>query len=313
MSWQAYRIVFEAKSSIHIGYHKLGFIQRTRYYITGRNMWGAMTANLARTPPFKELLNKDKLEKLYEDVGNKILNEQVLVSYFFAAIGHSEPLLPRYTDEGLVYGSYPSEVFEKLFIRSFGQTAIEPMNNTAEEASLHETEYIASVINVDNQQKQVYFVGYIFIKEGALYEGRSIGFDDGEIKINDAIEEILVGGERKYGFGRLVLYNHEKMDDKSSLMFGSQLILNDTEVRVRIEKDHPIPSIPSHLDIETKVQMKGDIEPLVGREWGEAPRSDGGKVIGAGQKITKARICWVPGSILGESKTLKIGPFGILE
>ncbi|MEW6002894.1 MAG: hypothetical protein AB1638_09650 [Nitrospirota bacterium] len=310
MSWQVYRIVFGAKSPLHIGFHKLGFIQRTRYYITGRNMWGAITANLARTTPFKELLNKDKLEKLYTDVGNKILNEQVLVSYFFAAIDYSEPLLPCYTDEGLVYGSYPSEVFERLFIRSFGETAIEPTCNTAEEGSLHETEFISPVIDEDNQQKQVYFVGYIFIKEGATYEGQTIGFGDGKIKINDAIEEILVGGERKYGFGRLAVYNSEEMDDKGSLMFGSKLILNDTKVRLEIEKDRPI---PFHLDIETKVQMKGDIEPLVGREWGEVTTSDGEKVIGAGQRITEARICWVPGSILQEPKTLKIGPYGILE
>jgi hypothetical protein len=322
MSFQAFKLIYQAKNPINIGYHKLGFIQRTRYYITGRNMWGTITSNLARCLKYdamKALPETDEtpLERHYKNIGTNLVNKDIYVSYFYPSIVGEESLIllmPKFTNEGIIYGKYSIGEFERLFIRSFGETAIEPACNTAEEGSLHETEYIAPVIEEDNQQKQVYFVGYIFVKEGLKHEDQTIGFNEGIIKIKDVVREILVGGERKYGFGRLVLDDDKtkKINDKDSFMFdvGTRLILNDTEVRVEIEKDCPI---PAHLDIETKVQMKGDIEPLVGREWGEVTGSDGKIIVGAGQKITDARICWVPGSIMEETRILEIGPYGIFE
>jgi len=318
MSWEVYRLIYQAKAPMHVGYHKIGFIQRTRYYITGRNMWGAIAANLARSLEFDAMKTvqrscKTPLEQHYENIGISLLNKDILISYFYPTTNSEKPhpILPRFEPTGLKYGEYPNEEFERLFIRSFGQTAIEPANNTAEEGSLHETEYIAPSVELNGDQKEVYFVGYIFMKGKINYQNKSVGFDEGDIKIKEAIRELFVGGERKYGFGRLVLSDKsKKIKDKNPCMFGNQLILdNDKYVKVKIEKETPI---PAHLDIEVKACMKGDIEPIVGREWGEIKDSEGKSIIGPGQKVSGAKICWMPGSILLERKEFSLGSFGIL-
>lgn len=293
MSWQIYKLVYQAKSPIHIGYHKLGFIQRTRYYITGKAMWGAITANIARAFYGEQGAN----DKNYETVG-EILRSDIIPSYFYPAIEQEQPLLPMFTSEGLRYDTYTQEEFEQRFIHSFGQTAIEPANLTAEEATLHETEYIAPVIEEKDGQKPVYFVGYIFINEaGQKWK------DWQEIK--KAIEEIFVGGERKYGFGRLSLVDKFSCQDD----FFDYVVDKSTGL-FSIQKDEPIPKpIPAHLPVKDNPSLKGDIEPLVGREWGTGKSGE----VGFGQKVSDAEICWVPGSVLTKKETLKLVGYGKLS
>ena len=65
----------------------------------------------------------------------------------------------------------------------------------------------------------------------------------------------------------------------------------------------------SHVNIENldiKLELiRGDIEPLVGREWNER---------GSGQKISQiAKICIAPGSCLHLSSEFIIGGFGIWD
>ncbi len=48
VTWKCYKIVFRAEAPIHIGYKQIGILKTTRYYITGRAIWGAITANLTR-------------------------------------------------------------------------------------------------------------------------------------------------------------------------------------------------------------------------------------------------------------------------
>ncbi|MEK7275567.1 MAG: hypothetical protein AAB110_09955 [Candidatus Desantisbacteria bacterium] len=295
MSWHIHKLVYQAKSPIHIGYHKLGFIQRTRYYITGKAMWGAMTANITRA------FCPDADTDAYENVGGK-LRTDIIPSYFYPAIYKENPLIPKFTSQGLQYGScslyppYPAEEFERLFIRSFGQTAIEPENLTAEDNTLHEIEYIAPVIEEKDEQKSVCFVGYIFINEAGQK------WKDWE-KIKGDIKEIFVGGERKYGFGRLNLDNLHSQDSVGDF-FGYKVVDTSTG-SFTIPKDKPI---PAHLLTKDNPSLKGDIEPLVGREWGEKD----GKV-GFGQQVSNAKICWVPGSVLTTGETLKLGEYGRLS
>ena len=44
MAWRAYKIVLRLRSPLHIGRGKVGNLQRTRPYVAGRNLWGALTA-----------------------------------------------------------------------------------------------------------------------------------------------------------------------------------------------------------------------------------------------------------------------------
>jgi len=295
MVWKAYRLVYQAKSPIHIGWHTLGYIKLTRYYITGKAMWGAMTANLTRT------LGKTEISE-YETFGS-LMKEKILTSYFFPAIVPDFPLLPRFTDNGLIYGKddhkMPASEFERLFIKSYGQTAVVPHSNTAEDETLHESEFISSVVYEKDEQKPVYFVGYVFISDEAKYNNLPVKWEN----IKEAVSEIFVGGDRKYGWGRLLL-DEEKTDEVTdSMVFGNTLYSDDNDLKIEIKKKH---SIPAHLKVNSLVNLKGDIEPLVGMEF------ETGK--GFGQQVSKAEICWMPGSIIEEEKTraFRIGDYGIL-
>ena len=296
MNWEIYKLVYQAKSPIHIGYHKLGFIQRTRYYITGKTIWGAMTANITRA--FYEKADVGN----YKYVGEKFQND-IIPSYFYPAIDKENPLIPKFTSQGLQYGScslyptYPAEEFERLFISSFGQTAIEPANLTAEDETLHETEYIAPVIEEDNKQKPVYFVGYIFMKTPTIDFNGERRLED----IEGAIKEIFVGGERRYGFGRL---NLDSPPELMNSFFGYKIDTSTTSFTIPGENP-----IPGHLPVSVNLNLKGDIEPLVGREW--EPGKNG--KVGFGQKVSVAEICWVPGSVLTKEATLRLVGYGRLS
>lgn len=299
MGWKAYKLVYQAKSPVHIGWHTLGYIKLTRYYITGKNIWGAMTANIVRT-----LYRHED----YRAVG-ELLKNNILISYFYPAINFQNPLLPKFQDNGLYYGQYSESDFERLFIQSYGQTAVLPESNTAEDQSLHESDFISHYIEGEDTKKHqnVYFVGYIFIHNSASHKGQTLTWEN----IERAITEIFVGGDRKYGWGRLLLETEKTAEVTDGKIFGNQLEPKDGDVCFKIAKNT---HIPAHLELKTEgnIKISGNIEPLVGLDWGTHETSPG--KIGAGQKISNAKICWMPGSFVVEAEggKLKIGEFGIL-
>jgi len=314
MSWNVYRLVYQALSPIHIGWHTLGYIKLTRHYIPGKNIWGAMTANLTRTYGAKGIDG-------YKEFGD-LLKTKILTSYFYPALDFNKPLLPHFTKQGLCYGvhavedctakddNYIVEEFERRFIGSFGQTAILPQSNSAEDESLHESEYISHCIKKNREYEPVFFVGYIFLKKEADFNGRKVGLTTGDVRLMPAIQELFVGGDLKYGWGRLKLQNIQKDEGCEEKMFGYKFSLNSESVCIKIPERFPI---PAHLRIESDFKVKGDIEPLVGRQWGTVRDSEGKEIGGAGREISNAGICWVPGSIVEEeTEPLQIGEFGIL-
>lgn len=283
MTWKAYRLVYRALSPVHIGYHKLGFIQRTRYYITGRNMWGAMTSALVRVGAAFDI-------KKYHEIGTGCMNKKVIAGYFYPALDPAEPFVPRYGEDGLNYGGMDAPDFERSFIKSFGQTAIDPSINTAEESSLHETEYLAGTIDF----KLMFYVGHVFVKMDS-----DVAKDwDAHNGFEETVKELFVGGERKYGFGRLALKDSSMVKD----VFGCAFNGDVERPCITVHVNHPL---SAHLCVSNGLKVKGDIEPFVGRSW------DAKK--GAGQKIESAGVCWTPGSILVEGGELEIKAFGILH
>ena len=48
MTWRAFEVVLRLRSPMHIGCGKVGNLQRTRPYVTGRVLWGALTMRLTR-------------------------------------------------------------------------------------------------------------------------------------------------------------------------------------------------------------------------------------------------------------------------
>src|SRR5712692_8407277 len=72
MTWVTYQVTFRLLSPMHIGWRKLGNLQQTRPYVTGRSLWGALTARITR-----ELGSSD-----YEKIG-KQADQQLAFTYFY--------------------------------------------------------------------------------------------------------------------------------------------------------------------------------------------------------------------------------------
>ena len=309
MTWNIQRLVYQAKSPIHIGWHTLGYIKLTRHYIPGRTMCGAITANMTRTYGNKGVDSYNVFKEIFKT--------KILTSYFYPAIDPDAPLLPRFTGQGMEYGftgstCLPKADFERNFIGSFGQTAVLPQSNTAEDNTLHESEYISPCINKKGVCNSLFFVCYLFIKDDASFHDKKVAWSNKEISLKSAMQDIFVGGDLKYGWGQLKLDNNPAVEKHQKKIFGYDFIEKDGLPCMEIPPDSPI---PAHLLIDSKITAKGDIEPMVGREFGNVKNSKGEERNGAGKKISRAKLCWIPGSVItGDTKqTLQISSYGLLS
>ncbi|MHA1723080.1 MAG: RAMP superfamily CRISPR-associated protein [Candidatus Baldrarchaeia archaeon] len=318
--WFCYKAYLEAKAPIHVGYGaKLGIVDRTRYYIPAKNIWGALTSLIAKS------IMESYSPKTYQIVG-EFLNENIKLSYFFpieywkdyGKIHVEQVFAPCYTDEGLKFGvcknkkKISPEEFERIFISSFVSTALNKTSKSAEEGALHEIEFIKDKIKYDTETKPTFFMGYFFAKDKFLkinVEGKEV-----EITLENSIEvdgvklnELWIGGERNYGFGKVKIFSLEKTDQKEVNLFNSGMKTDTTGENILVKSEDKNKIALSHVNIENlgiKV-VKGDLEPLIGREWTEE---------GSGQKISQtAKICITPGSQFTCEDEMVIQNFGIWE
>jgi len=315
MAWNCYLTTFRAKSPIHIGYRQIEILKTTRYYITGRAMWGAITANLTRA------LFENPSPEDYRVVGN-FVRKNIRTTYFYPAIKNTDienpeewseigvkdylVFLPNYIN-GLKFGKILKEEFEQIFIGSFVSTALESTTKAAEEGSLHEFEFIRDKVKIGESIADVYWVGYLFIKEDELEGIRIESCNEGDVAISmgttkrhlrDTIAQLYVGGERNYGLGKVELV---ELQPENNLLFGKYNILLDKENPTICLDDAPI---IDHMILNGSETIKyGEIEPVVGLEWSDK---------GAGQEVSKAKICATPGSILPKM-CLQIVDYGFLN
>lgn len=299
MSWHCYQLTFKIVSPLHIGFHKVMHLYRTRYYVYGKLLWGAVTAKLTKL-----------LESDYQVVG-AFLREAMRFGYFYIS-AQNEIYLPKYTEEGLKFHTLTISNFEKKFIYSMASTAIEPNSLTAEEGMLYEVEFINPYTLDDS--KEVYLKGLIWIKE---FNGKGVQlkktntnewlfkFNDKEINfVKEVINRLQIGGERRCGFGVIEHHKECSMIEKDhDMIFPGRWEEVDGEVFITLQEGDPI---WAHALCSSDLKIKGDIEPLVGREWDESRK-------GTGRKLTSAGLYWCIGSqVLGQTK-FKIKDYGTWE
>jgi len=265
MAWKGYRLVYRLLSSLHIGHHIIGNVQRSRHYVPGRNMWGAVTARWARA------LARDG-EPDYKGVGQQV-REQVIFSYFYPTLTPDDVSLPPYDAR-----------WERQFISSSVSTAIEPGSLSAAGESLHEVEFIQPRVRVENV-KPVYLVGYLYTGEKQVDN------------LLELIQELQIGGERGYGFGRLQQCGCSPAGD----IFGYLVDTAGERPAFTIPQGQPL---PAHTRVEG-VPARGEIEPLVGRETTCGRRW--------GHKLSQALICWAPGARVERDTPVRVGDYGVLE
>ncbi|HEY4034482.1 MAG TPA: hypothetical protein VGL94_11020 [Ktedonobacteraceae bacterium] len=232
MTWTAYHVSLRMLSPMHIGWRKLGNLQQTRAYITGRTLWGALTARITREQGRND----------YREIG-RLVDEYLTFTYFY----------PSTKPNTVTHWPWPNQwdEFAWTFLSSYASTALED-GHSAEAGSLHETEFIAPYAR-DEEQKPVFLVGYIFERGDCnplLHGWRK------------ALDRLQIGGERSYGWGRVRLEGTCELVTTNKC-FGYDLFC---------DKDHPQITVPedkellAHTVDPNNDHITGSIEPLLGRE-----------------------------------------------
>ena len=229
MSWTAYKVVLRLLTPLHIGAGALGNVQRTRPYVHGKALWGALTARLTRDNP--------SFGGDYVAVGRRV-REELAFSYFYPAVDAQVHLWP-WDDP---------DAFGWSYVGSYTSTALNYARNAAEEGSLHETEFIAPTTRDGHA---VYLVGYIFEQTDCCLPWR------------EALSRLQLGGERTYGWGRAAV--HSVAPSTEDLFGRYSLALDGARPGLRLDEGarlmaHTLACGPQ------AVAACGRLVPLVGRE-----------------------------------------------
>lgn len=260
--WKRFELVFDLKNPLHIGYLPSGgsVLAPTRYYVPGKNFWGALTQRIT------EVLFNTPVSKDYRRIGQS-LKENFRFSYFFVFDGE-EVYLPCYREKGLYYGTIEEQKFQYKFIRSRVLTEIDSSTGAAKDETLHEIEFINGKF-IDNRGsiKNTSIIGMVWIREiERFYEDKELLINNDGVYIGkiNIFEELTIGGERNIGFGRIVLNSINKgrkyypdVDDAVDIQ----------EVKIKINNET---SIISHIPYNEQLGFSGDIELLSGRQYYKA-------------------------------------------
>lgn len=294
MGWQAATLTYRARSPLLLGDHKLGFIQRTRYFIPGWTLWGALTATLARAV-FAEADGAH-----YEAVGRWVA-EQLLTSYAYLLVD-GKSTAPQFKDGQWTYGPLPAAQFEARFVTSLGQTAIAPESFTAQTNTLHETEALSPHDLATSEPARWQFTLYRQVsestKERVSEKLAALSLDD----LSAALKMLTVGADRSMGLGWL----------EQEQVSTWQPVAGDTWP-VPVDWDTGQKILRAHVRVEglSGDQVRGRVEAIPWRWWKNTPDADG-KSWGPGQQMSMQAF-YVPGcKVMGAWQPV-IGPYGIWQ
>jgi len=273
MDWTMYMAIYELRSPLHIGYHKIGNVQRTRYYIPARNLWGVVTEALTR----RSFSTPDAPQGDYQQIGEWVKTHCAFGYWFIQENG--QLLYPHYEEGKLKYGHLTAADFERRYLDAHVTTALDPSTTSAEEGSLHEVEFIAPY-NQDGVRTRV--GGWVFLDETA------------QVVLDwcQWLGDLQIGGERRYGFGMLRLVKMEPVTE-------SQIDLTGTRPRQFVPKGAPL---LAHTVVESSIRVRGQIEPLVGRMTSQSHAF--------GSNLTAGIVCWTPGSVPMDDILVQFEPDG---
>lgn len=284
MTWRASQVILRLRSPLHIGCGAVGNLQRTRPYVTGRVLWGALTMRLTRDAIRGHRPATDSLK--YREVGDQV-HQSLAFTYFYPAlkVGNDYQVEWPWQDES---------TFRRRFLSSYLATALSYPAQSAAEGMLHEVEFI-SPRTLDTGE-QVFLEGYMFEKQGCTLNWQS--------NWQSALKRLQMGGERGYGWGDVELVAASPSDE------------NLFDGRATFKGDAALPNIclpqGGRLLAHTKatgLPVIGNVEPLVGREW----RSDDPLRRYAGQYVAFDDVCFTPGSVVRKELEFVVKEFGMWQ
>lgn len=292
MAWQAYEVVFRLRSPLHVGWSKVGNLQRTRPYVLGRTLWGALTMRLTRLEAQGSATSED-----YGTMGDKV-NSHLAFTYLFPALRFGSA-----DDHSYRPAWFWEPDFAVRFLCGYASTALDYPQQTAQEGALHETEYLSPYTR--HPIEPVFLVGYIFDRDGAFSWQRSL-------------PHIQLGADRCYGWGRVEVVHVEHNELARGLPLFNLPCIVDLEGERPLIHLHVSPGQPqrllAHTHLDTRLPVRGWLEPLVGREWRATPVTPG-----PGHHVAFCGVCFQPGSEIYHSDdteqtyTFRIGPWGVWE
>ena len=295
--WKKFDVIFKLKTHLHIGYmpFKGSVVSSTRYYVPGRNLWGAVTKRIT------EFLHTRPSADDYKKIGKEVM-QNFRFSYFYL-YDRKTIYLPHYTDEGIKFGEITKAEFEHRFIGSIISTAIDSKSRTAKDETLHEIEFINNKFKDGNGNiKAVKIAGCIWVKENAKIEDKKIIINNNGILIDNfnIIQELILGGESKYGFGHVLLESIKKKEfcNKNSEEASEKIIT------IEIKSNKPI---PAHLKYTKDIKFKGDVELLTGRGYYDPKTLENNNASDnkPGKEISKIEYYFSPGIVLQKDKDIK--------
>lgn len=288
MAWQVHQVVFRLRAPLHIGCGKVGNLQRTRPYVTGRVWWGALTMRMTRDAANGRGPAADS--RAYQSVGEEV-HRSLAYTYFYPA-----------TKSEMAYQiawPWPDESrFRRRFLSSYSGTALTYPQQSAATGMLHEVEFLAP--QALDTGEPVFLLGYVF--------------EHHDFKLKDewkaACRRLQLGGERGYGWGNLELI--EVGQSANAELFDGKAIFNGTgdQPTISLVAAESSPGyLLAHTLATNDLPASGVIEPLIGREW----RSHNMRNSHAGQHVEYNSVCFAPGSKVDQQLNFVIERFGILS
>lgn len=295
MAWTLYRVTWRLESPLHSGFAKLGNIQRTRLYLTGRILWGALTARLTR----------DQGRNDYNIVGDAV-NQHLAISYGYLCLTEDggQPLLPQYTANGLQFKldtvSLTEREAQRLFLTSYASTALDYSSNTAVDGSLHEVEFI-SPRTLSSLDKLGIQPGQQLYVSACIAESDSTATDMAVKDWKRSVKRLQIGGERNYGFGKI---SREDNPITCADWWGTEFISETAQVKIQ-SRQQLLAHTKSATSLPAEAVEYGTLEPLIGRDT--TPQG------AFGQNINHIGVCWQPGTTVKRLVTCQIGSTGIWQ
>ncbi len=300
--YQCHNVVFTLKSPLHIGFLPASggsVVSQTRYYVPGKNLWGAITRRITENL-FDKPVSKD-----YQNIG-KAVKDIFRFSYFYI-YDNNAIYFPEYNEnKGMIFGEKNVLItrpeFEAKFIGSRVLTEIEHESNTAKDKSLHEIEYIKDRhIDEDGNIGRTKLAGCIFIKGGYqmpyMNTKKNIEIKDNGIFIGNfnLIEELTLGGEQNYGFG---LVEFDSFINENKFYKECKKSDEGEDISINIEKAS---AILSHLEYIYDVSFKGDIEILTGRGYYDVKKIiEGAESVNESVNKTQNNYYKFPGKVISD-------------
>lgn len=284
-----YELRLRLLAPLHAGWRKVGNLQQTRPYVPGNTLWGALTARLARMRAAQTggVAN-------YQKAGDEI-DKGLRFSYFYPV------------DDGAPSGNieWPwvmKSNFDWKFLNSFTGSPVESRRQTTTEGGLHETEYIMPHTREGNP---VFLQGYVAVNATSVSPSCL-----GEVLcLQNLFNQLQLGGERSYGWGRVAVEKCRPMDGEGVRFFGYNLQIDDSDHLYMIIPQDGF--LPAHLRIQGNKDddgpndyIEGPIEVLNGRLTKKGDRY--------GRNFAGPGLFWAPGGKVKRELKLEVTRWGHL-